>query len=391
MSDPGLIPWKRPDLFLPLPAAAGPWGSARRGRGGVALVQAGDLDELRQRVRGDPAIRFAWTPGDRHLRPVHEIPELAAEVEARGAEEARLALRKSLPPLAGTILLIAGSILLWPEDRDDQILVLLLLMFLGVSLWHEGVDGAVDAWKSRRGLERDPARWRALQANRIRFAVWVGARSLAATALVGAFVATYVAMILAGPERAVGRFGLVKEEVRAGEWWRLLSCAFLHGGVIHLFFNAAAGMSLARIARSLVGEATILLVFLLSAVAASVASTLSSDVTSLGASGGILGWGGLLMGLALRHRDLRSTGLVSNLMRWVVVLALIGVAGMGFIDNAAHAGGFLAGLAAGLWIARDRERPLPFGGALSRGGWVAVALVLGLPWLGMVAALLIGG
>jgi hypothetical protein len=78
-------------------------------------------------------------------------------------------------------------------------------------------------------------------------------------------------------------------------------------------------------------------------------------------------------------------------MRWVVVHALIGVAGMGFIDNAAHAGGFLAGLAAGLFVARDRDRPLPFGGALSRKGWIAVALVLGLPWVWMVATLLVGG
>lgn len=388
---PDRIPWKRPDLFLPLPHAAGPWGSARRGRRGVALVKASDLDELRRRVRADAAIRFAWTPEDRHLRPVYEIGELAQEVDARGADEARRALRKSLPPLAGTILLIAGAILLWPEDRNGQMLVILLLMFLGVPLWHEGVDGAVDAWRSRRQLRRDPARWRALEANRIRFATWVGARSLVATALVAAFVLTYVAMVVAGREAAVAELGLVKDRVRDGEWWRLLSCAFLHVNVLHLFFNATAGMSLARIARSLVGDAAILLVFLAAAVAGSVASTLLSEVTSIGASGGVLGWGGMLMGLALRHRDLRATGLVTNLMRWIVVLALIGVAGMGFIDNGAHAGGFLAGLLSGLWIVRDRDRPLPMGGELSRKGRIAAAALLGLPWLWMIAVLLRAG
>jgi hypothetical protein len=104
---------------------------------------------------------------------------------------------------------------------------------------------------------------------------------------------------------------------------------------------------------------------------------------------------GMLLGMALAHRELRPTGLSSNLMRWVVVLVLIGVAGMSFIDNAAHAGGLLAGLAAGLWIVRDRDRPLPVGAPLSRIGWIAVGAVTGAPWLWMlwllVRARLAGG
>jgi hypothetical protein len=71
-------------------------------------------------------------------------------------------------------------------------------------------------------------------------------------------------------------------------------------------------------------------------------------------------------------------------MRWVVMLALIGVAGMNLIDNAAHAGGFLVGLAAGLWIARDPERPLPVRAPISRAGWAVVMALAGAPWLWML-------
>ncbi|HEX5136678.1 MAG TPA: rhomboid family intramembrane serine protease, partial [Planctomycetota bacterium] len=269
-----------------------------------------------------------------------------------------------------------------------QVLVVLGIVFLGLPLWRQGIEAAFEAWRSRRRLERDPARWRAFEASRIRFGTWVGARSYAAAVLIGAFALTYAVMVLVGPERAVDEFALVNEKVREGEWWRLLSCAFLHGGLVHLFFNSAAGWSLARIARSIASEAQILLAFFLSAVAGSVASTLLLGETSIGASGGILGWGGMLLGMALRHKELRPTGLASNIMRWVVVIALIGVAGMGFVDNAAHAGGFLAGLAMGLWFVRDEEVALPTGRPLPLPGWIAVGAVLGAPWLWMLWVML---
>jgi len=378
------VPWKRPDLFLPLPVTAGPWGVARRGKAGVALIPLPDVDEVRRRVRDNPRIHFAWTPGDRHLRPVYEIEELAADVEARAAGELREAFRKSLPSALGTLVLLVVAVLYWPKDRDTQLLVVLGIIFLGLPLWRQGIEAAFEAWRSRRRLDRDPERWRAFEATRIRFLTWVGARSYAALALIGAFVVTYLVMYRVGPEKTVEEFGLVKEKVREGEWWRLLSCAFLHGGLVHLFFNSAAGQSLARIARSIASEAQILLVFFVAALAGSVASTLLLGVTSIGASGGILGWGGMLLGMALRHRELQPTGLVSLIMRWIVLLALIGVAGMGFIDNAAHAGGLLAGLALGLWFVRNEEVALPTGRPLPIAGWVAVGAVLGAPWLWML-------
>jgi membrane associated rhomboid family serine protease len=142
-------------------------------------------------------------------------------------------------------------------------------------------------------------------------------------------------------------------------------------------------------ARSLVSEAHILGAFAASAVAGSLASAfLRSGGTSVGASGAILGLGGLMLGLALAHRELRPTGLISNLMRWIALLVLIGVAGMNFIDNAAHAGGLAMGVAIGLFIARDSGRPLPVEWRVKRAGWVVVAVLAGAPWLWMLLRLL---
>jgi membrane associated rhomboid family serine protease len=219
----------------------------------------------------------------------------------------------------------------------------------------------------------------------VRFASWSGDRSSrVAYVLVAAFVVTYLAMERHGWQQAIDRFALSRAKVGAGEWWRLLTCVFLHGNWMHLLFNCAAALSLAGIARALVSEAHILGVFAASAVAGSVASALMAGKPSVGASGAILGWGGLLLGMALAHRELRPTGLISNLMRWIVLLVLIGVAGMGFIDNAAHAGGLVMGLAMGLWIARDGGRPLPVEWKVPR----AALVVMLAPWLWMLWRLL---
>jgi membrane associated rhomboid family serine protease len=376
------VPWARPEIFLPLPAEAGPWGVARSDQGTVVFEQVADADALRRRVRDDPSVYYAWTPADRHIRPIYEIAEAAAEVEARGAEELSRDIRKSLPWLLGTIAALAAMVVYWPEDRQRQFIVLMLVFFLVLPMWRRGVEAGFEAWRGRRRLRRDPARWRALESSRVRFASWSGQwSSRVAVVLCAAFAVTFLATMWTDGKAVFARFALDGRKVRAGEWWRLLSCVFLHDGPMHLLFNGAAALSLAAIARSIVSEAYILGVFVLAGLAGSGASVLLSGAPSVGASGAILGWGGLLLGMALAHKELRPTGLISNLMRWIVVLTLIGVLGKGMIDNAAHAGGLVMGLAIGLSIGRGR---LPAGRRLPKAAWVVVAALAAAPWLLML-------
>ena len=71
--------------------------------------------------------------------------------------------------------------------------------------------------------------------------------------------------------------------VAQGEWWRLLSCAFLHVGAVHLAFNMFALSSL-RIVEGLFGAGRFLVIYFLSALAASIASALwNPDGISAGA------------------------------------------------------------------------------------------------------------
>lgn len=379
--------WFHPGALREVPADAGPWGWMQADKGGVAFESATGSDALAARLRADTdgRIQFGWTPADRHLRTVYEIDEVADAVVERGRVAQARALQASLLPLVGVVALIVAAFALWPARPQDQFVALLAALIIGVPLWRRGVTRAWEAWYGLRELRHDAAAWRDAEARRVRFSVWAGAwRSLVGWGLVAAFVVTYLAMLRAGLVDSMERLGLIKEKVREGEVWRLFTCAFLHANIVHLFFNGSAGIALAAVARSLVDEARILLVFVLAVLAGSLASTFALPAPSLGASGGILGWGGLLLGLALRHPSLRQSGLAANILRWIVLLVVIGLAGANFIDNAAHAGGLLAGLGCGLWFARDK-RPLPrWQPALTRKGWIVVLALGAAAWLWML-------
>ena len=379
-------PWLLDQALIPVPPDGNGWGYLVTTGGEPGFHRVPNARELARAITtaGDGSPLFAWAPGDRHVRTVFEIEQVAEEVEDRGREAAGRSLHQAVPRAAAAVALIVAGIVFWPQERNQQFYAVLAAIFLLMPLWQRGVEAAWDAWRSLQRLDSDPARWRATQAHRLRFAAWSqGRTSLAGLGLVGLFALVFLATLWVGLERAVLRFGLVKPAVGEGQAWRLMTCAFLHGSFIHIIFNSSAGLSLARVARSLVDDTRILLVFLLSALAGSVASYLTTPAISIGASGGILGWGGLLLGIALRHPDVRETGLVSGMLRWVMLLVVIGIAGAGFIDNAAHAGGFVAGLAMGAWLAGDRTKPLPLG--RPRPGWafwvLAGATVLLAGWI----------
>ena len=136
--------------------------------------------------------------------------------------------------------------------------------------------------------------------------------------------------------------------VASGELWRLASAIFLHGGLLHLAFNALALFDLGRTVERRVGPTATLLIFLLTGMAGFAASVVwHEEHVSIGASGGIFGLLGVWAVLAWRRSapvDARQA-----LQRGLVLLVLVSIAiGAGFlmpgVDHAAHVGGLGAGL-----------------------------------------------
>jgi membrane associated rhomboid family serine protease len=144
-----------------------------------------------------------------------------------------------------------------------------------------------------------------------------------------------------------GRFALFRLEffggeafgVAAGEWYRMLTAAFLHVSPWHLALNMFALWILGSALEPVLGRWRFIALYLLSALGGSAASLLNPDVTSsLGASGAVFGLMGALFVVLRRFgRDVTVV---------LVLLAINGVIGFvfsGIIDWRAHLGGLITG------------------------------------------------
>jgi membrane associated rhomboid family serine protease len=140
-----------------------------------------------------------------------------------------------------------------------------------------------------------------------------------------------------------------------GEWWRLLTSVFVHGGLLHIAFNMWCLWNLGALCESLYGRWTYAAIYLICGVGASLASAAWHPHTpSVGASGAIFGLAGALI-TAFKLGEFsvpRSalSGTLRSLGAFVVYNLIFGAIIPG-IDNTAHIGGLITGLIVGALIA----------------------------------------
>lgn len=136
---------------------------------------------------------------------------------------------------------------------------------------------------------------------------------------------------------------------KSGEWWRLFTSTFLHGGFGHLFANMAGLLFVGIFLEPLLGRAKYLTVYLLTGILASIASIWWHEKTiSVGASGSIFGLYGIFLALLLTKiypPDFAKSFLISTAI-FIGFNLLMGFTGG--IDNAAHIGGLVSGFVLGL-------------------------------------------
>jgi len=142
----------------------------------------------------------------------------------------------------------------------------------------------------------------------------------------------------------------------AGQWWRLLTNIFIHGGLLHFAFNMWCLWSLGRLAESVYGHWTFAAVYLICGLSASLGSILwNPGVQSVGASGAIFGIAGALIASFYLGEFSLPRSAISGMLRSVVAFVgynLVFGAMIAHVDNAAHIGGLVMGLILGALIAR---------------------------------------
>src|SRR5258706_7663962 len=178
----------------------------------------------------------------------------------------------------------------------------------------------------------------------------------------GANVMVFIAMVLAsGPSldfsgQVMVHFGAnFGPFTLSGQWWRLLTYMFLHGGLMHIAFNMWCLWDLGALCESLYGRWTYAGIYLICGLGASLASaSWHPYVPSVGASGAIFGLAGALIA-AFKLGEFsvpRSalSGTLRSLGAFVVYNLIFGAVIPG-IDNTAHIGGLMTGLIVGVLIA----------------------------------------
>jgi len=176
---------------------------------------------------------------------------------------------------------------------------------------------------------------------------------------------------------------------RFGRWWTVLSAGWLHGGALHILFNVMWIRNLGPVVADIFGAGRMVIIYTIACASGFLLSSfcgyylagvwfIGYGQFTLGASAPIFG----LLG-ALVHYGRRGGSSLIRTEAWgyavsIFVFGLI----MPGVDNAAHAGGFIGGYLASLWLdPLKRERMDHFVGAV---------ICLGLTLLSIVASVVTG-
>jgi rhomboid protease GluP len=146
--------------------------------------------------------------------------------------------------------------------------------------------------------------------------------------------------------RVLAAFGAkIGGAIRQGEWWRLVTAGFLHGGLLHIFMNSWVLFSVGAQVEETYGTARFLVLYFVSNVLGFYASTLYSPVLSIGASAALFGLIGAMIAAGMRSNTSMGAAIKAQYTQWVIYMLVIGLLPFFNIDTAAHIGGLAGGFA----------------------------------------------
>jgi membrane associated rhomboid family serine protease len=159
--------------------------------------------------------------------------------------------------------------------------------------------------------------------------------------------------------------------VAHGEWWRLVTSMFLHGGYLHIAVNMYSLYFVGSILEHVIGRWRFLLLYLASGIAGSAGALVWSPLTpTVGASGAIFGILGALF--VLERRGAIVTG--GQIAGLIVLNLVITFALSSYISVGAHVGGLIGGVAL-MWLMLEFRRSAAYSVA-STVGVVALSVVI---------------
>ena len=126
---------------------------------------------------------------------------------------------------------------------------------------------------------------------------------------------------------------------RDGWWWTLFTAIFLHGSLLHIFFNLMWVRNLGPVVTQSYGPARAFVIFMVAGAVGFLVSNVATGSPTVGASGSIFG---LLAALIVFSRRTGSSMMTAQLWQWALIMFVMGFM-MSSVNNWAHGGGFAGG------------------------------------------------
>jgi rhomboid protease GluP len=134
--------------------------------------------------------------------------------------------------------------------------------------------------------------------------------------------------------------------IAMGQWWRLVTAGFLHGGLLHILMNSWVLFDLGAQVEAVYGTSRMLVIYFVSTVLGFYLSALWSPAVSVGASAALMGLIGAMIAFGVTHRGALGDAVRGTYLRWAIYVLIFGLLPGFNIDNAAHIGGLAAGFGA---------------------------------------------
>jgi rhomboid protease GluP len=138
-------------------------------------------------------------------------------------------------------------------------------------------------------------------------------------------------------------------------FWTLVSASFLHGGILHIFFNMAALRQLAALVNREFGVYRMFVIYTVSGVLGFWISYLAGVAFTIGASASVCGLIGALLYYGKSRGGIYGGTLYRQVFSWVIFLFMFGLIVPG-INNWGHGGGILAGIVFGFLLGYQEKK-----------------------------------
>lgn len=154
--------------------------------------------------------------------------------------------------------------------------------------------------------------------------------------------------VLSPSPRALYQLGMTSRKVfQMGWWWTVLTAIYLHGGLLHIFFNLMVVRIVGPTVVQAYGPARTFVIFSIAGAVGFILSDLVSSAYTIGASGSVYGLFAALIVFGRRHGH---SMLTSQIWQWVIINVVISFA-LPNVNIWAHAGGFAGG-----WVTAELMR-----------------------------------